>query len=81
MYSHLVAVVSVPMRPLLIVTVETSECEELPYRVFCTPHSVSPTVAEGILCAGMEPGILVRGGGVREVGIRRVGAGCYRISS
>ena len=81
MYSLLVAVVCVPMRTLVIVTVETSECEELPYHVLCTPRNVSPTVAEGILCAGRERGILVRGGWVRESGIGRVGAGCHRISS
>ena len=49
--------------------------------MLCTPHSVSPTVAEGILCAGRKRGNLVRGGLVREAGIGREGAGCYRISS
>ena len=55
-------------------TAETSECEELPYHVLFTPHSVSPTVAGGILSAGRERGILVRGGWVRETDIGRVGA-------
>ena len=49
--------------------------------MLCTPHSVSPTVAEGILCAGRERGNLVRCGVDQGNRYRPGRAGCYRISS
>ena len=49
--------------------------------MLCTPHRVSPTVAEGILCAGTERGITVRGEWVSVTGNDWVWAGQYRLSS
>ena len=58
--------------------VDTSGCEGLPYRVLCTPHHVSPTVAEGILCVGTERRNTGRRDLVRIAGNDWLWAGCWK---
>ena len=49
--------------------------------MFCTPHHVSPTVAEGILCVGTERGKTVRGELVKVAGNDWVLAESHQLSS
>ena len=58
--------------------IDTSGCEWLPYRVFCTPQHVSPTVAEGILCVGTERGNTGRRKLVKVAGNDWIWAECWK---